>query len=259
MLWALLAIVPAVFILLSEAITPHGQTPVALRENGITRTAIVDPAEMHAGTMAPIAVASLATLVGVFVVLDSRAADRRLALAGERPVTVAAIRLLLVLLAAGVATTVSLLVTATVFDPVQWGAYAAGNALIAATYAFVGMLLGPVFGRVSSVFLAFLIPFLDLGIGQSPMLRGEPAPWAHWLPGYGGIRVVIDGALTAHFDEAASLAVALAWLTALGVAAAVAATPRTFTRPPARAADGGDPRSVLRATGQRQSGPKTRT
>ncbi|MGE9807130.1 ABC transporter permease [Janibacter sp. G1551] len=60
-LWALLAIVPAVFILLAEAITPHGQTPVALRENGITRVAIVDPADMHAGTMAPIAVRACAS------------------------------------------------------------------------------------------------------------------------------------------------------------------------------------------------------
>lgn len=96
----------------------------------------------------------------MFVVLDSREADRRLALAGVRRATVAATRLLLALLAAGVATTVSLLVTATVFDPVQGAAHAAGNSLVAATYAFVGMLLGPVFGRVSSVFLAFLIPRL---------------------------------------------------------------------------------------------------
>ena len=259
-LWALLAVVPAVFILLSKAITPHGRTPVALRENGITRIAIVDPAEMHAGTMAPIAVASLATLVGVFVVLDSREGDRRLALAGARRTTVAATRLLLVLFATGVATTISLLVTAAVFDAAQWGVYAVGNALVAATYAFVGMLLGPVFGRVSSVFLAFLIPFLDLGIWQSPMLRGEPAGWAHWLPGYGGIRIVIDGALTAHFDEATSLAAALGWLTVLGLAAAVAAAPRVVAQPTSGAMAGvGTGRPLTAPAGHRQSAYRTRT
>lgn len=216
-LWVLLAVVPAVFILLSEAITPHGQTPVALREDGILRVAIVDPADMHAGTMAPIAVASLAALVGVFLVLDSRAADRRLALAGQPLATLLLTRLLLVLAATGVATAVSLAVAAAVFEPQQWGVYAAGNVLLATTYAFVGMLLGPLFGRVSSVFLAFLIPFLDLGIWQSPMLNGEPDNWARWLPGYGGTRIVIDGALTPGFDEASSLAAGLGWIAALVV------------------------------------------
>ncbi|HET7476310.1 MAG TPA: hypothetical protein VFJ97_09875 [Dermatophilaceae bacterium] len=44
------------------------------------------------------------------------------------------------------------------------------------TYAPIGMLLFPTFALVSSVFLAFLIPFLDLGIRQSPMLRENPRP-----------------------------------------------------------------------------------
>jgi len=39
----------------------------------------------------------------------------------------------------------------------------------------LGVLLGPVFGKVSGVFIAFLNPFADIGIGQSPMLRGELA------------------------------------------------------------------------------------
>jgi hypothetical protein len=220
-LWVLLALVPTVFILLSDAITPHGHTPVVLREAGIKVTAMVDPAEMHAGTMAPVAVASLAALVGIFVVLDARAADRRLALAGQRPAVLLATRLTMVLTAAAVATAVSLAVTATVFGAGNWGVYIGGSALLAVTYALIGVLLGPIFGRVSGTFMAFLLPFLDLGIGQSPMLRSEPAPWAHWLPGYGGTRVMIDGALTSGFDEATSLAIGLGWITAVLLAATV--------------------------------------
>jgi hypothetical protein len=34
------------------------------------------------------------------------------------------------------------------------------------------MLLAPLFGRVGGVSVAFLVPFLDRGIGQSPMLQG---------------------------------------------------------------------------------------
>ena len=225
-LWVLLAVVPAVFILLSEAITPHGETPVVLREDGISRVTIVDPADMHAGTMAPIAIASLAALVGVFMVLDSRQADSRLVLAGARRTALVTSRLLIVLAATGVATTASLAVTATVFEPQGWVEYAAGNLLVAVTYALIGMLLAPIFGRVSSVFLAFLIPFLDLGIWQSPMLREEPDSWARWLPGYGSIRLVIDGALTSGFDETGSAAAGLAWLVVLGAAACFVVTPR---------------------------------
>jgi hypothetical protein len=218
-LWVLLVVVPAVFIWLSDAITPHGLTPVVLAENGRRAVQVLDPAHIHAGTMAPIAVASLATLTGLFVVLDARTGDRRLALAGLRPGVLLAARLTVITLAVLLATAVSLAVTATVFDAHQWGLYAAAAALLALTYGLLGVFLGPVFGRVAGVFIAFLIPFLDIGIGQSPMLRGEPADWATYLPGYGGTRLFIDGALTASFDETRALLIALGWLAALATAA----------------------------------------
>ena len=72
---------------------------------------------------------------------------------------------------------------ATVFEPHQWGLYLLALALSVLTYGLIGMIVGPVFGRVAGAYMAFLIPFLDLGIGQSPMLQGEPAAWAHYLPG----------------------------------------------------------------------------
>jgi hypothetical protein len=40
------------------------------------------------------------------------------------------------------------------------------------------------------------LPFLDLGIVQSPMLHAEPTAFSKFLPGYGGSRVLFDGALT---------------------------------------------------------------
>lgn len=229
-LWVLLAAVPAVFVLLSVPITPHGQAPMRLVEDGVSAIAIVDPAEIHPGTMAPIAIGSLATLAGVFIVLDSRAADRRLALAGFRVPALLAVRLLLVLAAAGISTAVTLGVTATVFTAHQWGTYAAGNALVAVMYALIGVVLGPIFGRVSSVFLAFVIPFLDLGIWQSPMLRVEPEPWSQWLPGYGPVRIVLDGGLTDSFDETRSLALALGWTALFLVLAITVLAPRVEGR-----------------------------
>jgi len=95
------------------------------------------------------------------------------------------------------------------------------NCWLKATYGLIGVLLGSIFGRVNGVFMAFLIPFLDLGIGQSPMLRGEPASWARYLPGYGSTRMLIDGALTGGFDEPSSLLIASAWSAGLVLAAVV--------------------------------------
>ena len=112
-------------------------------------------------------------------------------------------------------TAASLAVTAMVFDARQWPVYAAGNLLLAATYALIGVCLGPIFGRVSGVFIAFLLPFLDIGIAQSPMLRAEPPSWARALPGYGADRVLLDGGLTTAFDQTGPLLLALAWLAAL--------------------------------------------
>jgi hypothetical protein len=220
-LWVLLVAVPAVFILLAQAITPHRPTSITVAENGARAARIFDVYNLHAGTMAPVAVASLATLAGLFVVLDTGQGDRRLALVGLRPGVALAARLVVIGLATALATAVSLAVAATVFDPRQWGWYAAANALIAVTYALLGVLIAPIFGRIAGVFIAFLIPFIDLGLGQSPMLRGEPAGWARYLPGYGAYRVLIDGGLTDGFDETRSLLIALAWIAALAVAATV--------------------------------------
>ena len=83
-----------------------------------------------------------------------------------------------------VVTGASLAVTATVFGARQWGAYLGGNLLLAATYALLGVCLGPIFGPVGGVHRVPM-PFLDIGIGQSPMLRPRPAAWAQLLPGYG--------------------------------------------------------------------------
>jgi hypothetical protein len=220
-LWLLLVAVPAVFILAAQAITPHRPTSIVVAEDGIRSARVFDVFDLHAGTMAPIAVAALATLAGLFVVLDTGAGDRRIALVGLRPGVALAARLAVIGTATALATGVSLAIAAFVFDPRQWAWYAAANALIAVTYAFLGVLIAPIFGRVAGVFIAFLVPFLDVGIGQSPMLRGEPAAWATYLPGYGGYRVLIDGGLTASFDETRALLIALGWLAVLAAAAIV--------------------------------------
>ena len=219
-LWVLLALVPAVFVLLSDAITPSGATPVVVVEHGVRLTQVFDPAKIHAGTMAPIAVASLAALVGVFLSVDAGPADRRLVLAGLRPGALAGARGLVVAAAAVGVTAVTAAVTATVFDARQWPAYLLANAVLALTYAALGALAAPRLGRVTGVCVAFLGPFLDGGLAQSPMLRAEPSALAHLLPGYGAVRLVGDAGLTGSFDADADVWLAIAWVLALGAISA---------------------------------------
>ncbi len=218
-LWVLLAAVPAVFVLLTVPATPDKPEMFTVREAGRAITERLSLKDVHPGTMAPVAVASLAVLAGMFVVLEAQSADRRLTLAGLRTSALLAFRLAIVMIAALVATAGSLLVTAAVFDARQWGVYAAANLIIAVTYGLIGVIIGPVFGRVAGVFIAFLIPSLDLAIVQSPMLHPDPPTWAHALPGYGASRVLIDGALTSTFDETGALLLSLGWVVALTLAA----------------------------------------
>jgi hypothetical protein len=67
----------------------------------------------------------------------------------------------------------------------------------------------------------FLLPFLDVGLAQNVMFDAAPPTWATWMPAHGAVRVLIDGAFTASFDETTSLLLAVGWL--VGVTAAAAA------------------------------------
>lgn len=227
--WVLFIVVPLVFIITADAVTPDKQVMLTLRENGSSLPRGIAMPAVHGATMAPIAIASLSALVGLFVVLDSRSGDRRAALAGLRPGALLTARLGVLAELTLVAVAVSLATTALVFDAARWPTYAAANLLLGFTYGLVGALLAPVFGRVGGVFLAFLLPFLDLGIVQSPMLHPDPTTLSKFLPGYGGSRVLIDGALTNGFDEAGPLLIGLAWFAALAIG--VARTYRHATAP----------------------------
>jgi hypothetical protein len=219
--WALFVVVPVVFILGAVAVTPNTPMTVALREHGRRVALAVAGPQLHGATMAPIAISTLAALIGLFVLLDSRAADTRAALAGMRPQALFTARVgVLAGLTVGAAI-VSLATTAFVFDAARWPTYIAANILIGLTYAMIGALLAPIFGRVGGVFLAFLLPFLDLGIVQSPMLHPTPTSVSRFLPGYGGMQVLLDGGLTRSFDEALPLLLALGWLATLTLAVAL--------------------------------------
>ncbi|NUT37106.1 MAG: ABC transporter permease [Hamadaea sp.] len=216
-LWVLFVVVPLVFIWTADAVTPDEPISLRVTEDGHAADAVFRMPDVHGATMAPIAVASLAALVGLFTMVDARDGDRRAALAGMRTGALLGARLTVLSGAALAAAAISLAATAAVFDAVRWPVYVFANVLLALTYALVGALLAPLFGRIGGVFLAFLLPFLDIGISQSPMLQPEPGSGARLLPGFGGSRVLLDAALTPGFDEVGPLWAGVVWLAVLAL------------------------------------------
>ena len=218
-LWVLLIGVPIVFITMSFVVTPDQPTPVELLEGGRRAITILSMINVHGSIMASITAAFLAGLTGLFVVSDSAEGDRRLTLAGFRPREVLAGRLGVIVFASLLTTGVALGVTALDFTPNNWLVFAGGTAIVALTYAMIGVLVGSLAGRLGGLYIILVLPFLDLGVAQNPMFDAAPPGWASLMPAHGAIRVMLDGAFTNTFDEIGALGLAFAWLTAITLVA----------------------------------------
>jgi hypothetical protein len=220
-LWVLLVGLPVVFITLSIAVTPDEPAPVELVENGRRGLQLLSMTDLHGAIMVPITVGFLAGLAGLFVALGSAEGDRRLVLAGYRPLEVLAARLGVIVSAALLTTGVSLAVTGVSFTPAVWVTFAIANGLVAVTYGMIGVLIGPRFGLLGGLYLMLALPFIDIGIAQNAMFDAAPPTWAAFMPAHGAVRVLLDGAFTPGFDEVSGLALAVAWLVGVTALAAV--------------------------------------
>lgn len=219
-MWVLIIGLPVAFITASIAITPDAPTPVDLVENGRHITRIVSMTDVHGAVMVPITVGFLASLAGLFVILDSAQGDRRLSLSHFRTAEILVVRMGVIGAASIVATAVALGVTAVSFDAANWPVFIAANLLVAGTYATIGVIVGPLFGRLGGLCVLLLLPFIDVGLAQNAMFDAAPPKWGRLLPAHGAVRVLMDGAFTSSFDEGVALLIACSWLVGLGVVAA---------------------------------------
>lgn len=177
--------------------------------------------DAHGASMVTITVAFLAALCGVFIMRSARSADRRLIVAGYRPMEAVLPRLTVLAAATAIALTVSLAVTALSWTPASWPAFILGNLLVGLTYACIGALAGSALGQLGATYMVLFLAMLGTGILQNPMFGdGTPGGLAYAFPDYAAGRIVIDGAFSPAFHAWAELALALGWLTALGLAVA---------------------------------------
>ncbi|MGI8792711.1 MAG: ABC transporter permease [Acidimicrobiales bacterium] len=220
-LWLLIVGLPVAFISASIAVTPDDPTPVELVEQGRRTLTIESMADVHGAVMVPITIGFLASLAGLFVILDSAQADRRLALTDYRPGEILIGRMASIVVATLIASAVGLAVTAVSFDAVNWWLFALANGIVGLTYATIGVIVGPVFGRLGGLYLLLLLPFIDIGLAQNAMFDAAPPAWGRYLPAHGAMRVLMDAAFTPGFDETGALLAATIWLVALGGSAVV--------------------------------------
>jgi hypothetical protein len=168
--------------------------------------------DIHGANMAAITVAFLAGLCGVFLMQAAQAADRRLVVAGFRPLEAVAPRAIVLALLTLLVVGTSLAVTALSFTPRAWLWFGVADLAIGLTYGSLGALAGALLGRLGATYLILFAAMLDLGIAQNPMFgSGVPDAWARFLPGYGAGRVMIDGAFSQQFHAVPELVLAIAW------------------------------------------------
>jgi hypothetical protein len=218
LLLVLLVVLPFFFITRAIARTEPTPRRLGLPGGGDIVTTMKD---VHGASMVTITVAFLAALCGVFIMRSARSADRRLVVAGYRPMEAVLPRLTVLATATAVVLTVSLAVTALSWTPASWPVFIAGNLLVGLTYACIGALAGAALGQLGATYVVLFLAMLGTGVLQNPMFGdGTPGGLAYVFPDYAAGRLVIDGAFSPTFHAWAELALALGWLAALVLAVA---------------------------------------
>ncbi len=217
----LLVILPPTFITLSFAVTPDVAFSVRAPEGGQNIDQPVGMANVHGALMVPMTVAFLAGILGLFVMLSSRQADRRLVNAGYPPFLLLGVRLGIIAAISLFITLLAVGITLIDFVPEQLGLFFLINLVSALHYAFIGAILGTFLSAMSGTYAIFFLPMIDIGLVQNPMFTRESvAWWVQALPGFAPMEVLVDVSFTPGFDAAGDLAAALVYLLALGTIAA---------------------------------------
>jgi hypothetical protein len=216
LLLILLVVFPAYVI--SRSIAETQATPHTIGLPGGAQV-LTSMKELHGAVMAGTAIAFAAGLCGVFIMQSALAGDRRLVLAGYRAGETVLARLTVLAADTALVVAVSIAVTAIYFTPAAWLPFAVAAVLLGLIYGALGALLGALLDKLAATYLMLFLVMTDLGIVQNPMFGdGTPGRFAVLLPGYGPVRLMIDGAYSTTFHASGELLLGLGWITVLGAA-----------------------------------------
>lgn len=213
LLLILLVVFPAYVVSRSIAITQATPHRIGLPGGGQMLTSMK---ELHGAVMAGTAIAFAAGLCGVFIMQSALAGDRRLVLAGYRAGEAVLARLVVLAADTVLVVGVSLAVTAVYFTPAAWTPFIVAAVLLGLIYGALGALLGALLDKLAATYLMLFLVMTDLGIVQNPMFGdGTPGRWAVLLPGYGPVRLMVNGAYSTTFHANGELLLGLGWTAVL--------------------------------------------
>ena len=218
LLLVLLIVIPAYVITRSVAETLATPRTIGLPD-GVTVTTTMK--QLHGAGMGGIAIAFVAALLGVFLMQSALDGDRRLVVAGFRPVETVLARLLVLLAGTSLVVAVSAVVTALNFTPASWVPLIVSMLLLGLNYGAIGALAGALLGKLAATYLMLFLVMTDLGVVQTPMFHATPPDGAVLLPGYGPSRVMYDGGFSTTFHATSELLLSLGWTAVLGAAVVV--------------------------------------
>lgn len=191
-LLALLVFLPAYFVGIFVYVIPSSQVPVHVPGDGLL---LVETVELFGILLVPLVAGLIGGLAGLFSMLTGSETDARLVAAGFDPWQFLLARYALVLVAGLVATGVALAVLSveTLPDRLDW--YLAAAALLALTYGLLGALASLVVSRLAGVYAILVVPMIDVGFFQNPMID-DPHWIAAYLPGHYATALAVDAGLS---------------------------------------------------------------
>lgn len=203
LLLALLVVAPAYVVGLFTLVAPSGPARVHVADRVVATTL---PEAFPAFTT-PMTAALLAGVAGLFLMQTAVEADARTVVAGYRPWEVVVARLGLVAAVSVIATTVSVAVMLTAFEPASLAVFLVGVLATAFVYGLVGVLAGVLLDRLSGVYVILFGAMLDLFVFQNPLATDTPA-LARFLPGHFPLRVAMAGGFDAPVTTSTALGTA---------------------------------------------------
>lgn len=209
----LIVVIPAYVITRSIAETLATPRRIGLPADVFVTTTMK---QLHGAGMGGVAVAFVIALLGVFVMQSALDGDRRLVVAGMRPVETVLARLLVLVSGTGLVVAVSVLVTALNFTPRNWLPMITALVILGLIYAALGSLAGALLDKLAATYVMLFLVMTDIGVVQSPMFHVTPGRLAPLLPGYGPTRAMYDAAFASSFHGGGALLLSGAWVIVLG-------------------------------------------
>ncbi|MBS1263162.1 MAG: hypothetical protein MAG715_00332 [Methanonatronarchaeales archaeon] len=163
--------------------------------------------------------AVLTGLVGFYMVTGARAADRRLVVAGYRPLQVVAGRILTILVVALALNGITMLILSFFEQPRFPLAVLAATLVGSTIYGFIGVVVGSFMEEFEGSITLFWIITLDVGISFQLGETGSAA--GNLFPGYHPNQVMVKGVTEGTFAAESFLLSLVYALCALAVAVAV--------------------------------------